>query len=62
MEKWMNRQEADGMGARTRNMHRSLDLTMNIYTDPVLLDIGVAVESLPAFSADKPATLAASKV
>jgi site-specific recombinase XerC len=23
MEKWMNQQESDGMGARTRNMHRS---------------------------------------
>jgi len=22
---------------------------MNIYTDPVLLDVGVAVEALPAF-------------
>jgi len=32
--------------------HSSLDLTMNIYTDPVLLDIGAAVDALPIFSAD----------
>jgi integrase len=32
--------------------HSSLDLTMNIYTDPVLLDLGAAVDALPAFSAD----------
>ena len=30
--------------------HSSLDLTMNIYTDPVLLDVGAAVDALPAFS------------
>ncbi len=29
--------------------HSSLDLTMNIYTDPVLLDVGAAVDALPAF-------------
>jgi integrase len=29
--------------------HSSLDLTMNIYTDPVLLDVGDAVDALPAF-------------
>lgn len=40
--------------------HSSLDLTMNIYTDPILLDIGAAVNALPAFSADKPAELAAN--
>jgi len=39
--------------------HSSLDLTMNIYTDPVLLDVGAAVDALPAFSADKAVTLAA---
>jgi integrase len=31
--------------------HSSLDLTMNIYTDPVLLDVGAAVNALPDFSA-----------
>jgi len=36
--------------------HSSLDLTMNIYTDPVLLDVGAAIDSLPAFSAEEPAT------
>ena len=30
--------------------HLSLDLTMNIYTDPVLLDVVAAVDALPAFS------------
>lgn len=30
--------------------HSLLDLTTNIYTDPVLLDVAGAVESLPAFS------------
>ncbi|MBN1341745.1 MAG: site-specific integrase [Phycisphaerae bacterium] len=29
--------------------HSSLDLTMNIYTDPVLLDVGAAVDALPSF-------------
>ena len=29
--------------------HSSLDLTKNIYTDPVLLSIGAAVEALPMF-------------
>ncbi|MDY6913924.1 MAG: hypothetical protein SVT52_05660 [Planctomycetota bacterium] len=35
--------------------HSSLDLTMNIYTDPVLLDVGAAVDALPTFSADRQA-------
>ncbi len=30
--------------------HSSLDLTMSIYVDPVLLDVGAAVDALPAFS------------
>jgi hypothetical protein len=30
--------------------HSSLDLTMNIYTDPMLLNVGAAVDALPAFS------------
>ena len=34
---------------------------MNIYTDPVLLDVGVAIEALPSFSAEKPAAIAAGK-
>ena len=29
--------------------HSSLDLTMNVYTDPRLLDVGAAVDALPAF-------------
>ena len=35
--------------------HSSLDFTMNIYTDPRLLDVGAAVDALPVFSDDKPA-------
>ena len=34
--------------------HSSLELTMNIYTDPVLLDVGAAIEALPAFAGEKP--------
>ena len=29
--------------------HSSLDLTMSIYVDPVLLDVGAAVDALPVF-------------
>jgi len=32
--------------------HSSLDLTMNIYTDPVFLDVGAAVDALPTFKAN----------
>jgi integrase len=32
--------------------YSSLDLTMSVYVDPVLLDVGAAVDALPAFSAD----------
>jgi hypothetical protein len=28
--------------------HSSLDLTMNVYTDPSLLDVAGALEALPA--------------
>jgi len=35
--------------------HSSLELTMNIYTDPALLDVDAAINSLPAFTADRPA-------
>lgn len=30
--------------------HSPLDLTMSVHTGPVLLDIGAAVDALPAFS------------
>jgi hypothetical protein len=30
--------------------HSSIDLTMNVYTDPTLLDVAGAVEVLPALS------------
>jgi hypothetical protein len=30
--------------------HSSLDLIMSVYVDPVLLDVGAAVDALPAFS------------
>ena len=41
--------------------HSSIELTMNIYTDPALLDVGAAIDTLPAFSADEPAARAARK-
>ncbi len=40
--------------------HSSIELTMNIYTDPALLDVGAAVDSLPAFSDNKPGNLGTS--
>ncbi len=36
--------------AQAAMRHSSLDLTMNVYTDPRLLDVQGAVESLPEFS------------
>jgi integrase len=36
--------------AQAAMRHSSLDLTMNVYTDPRLLDVQGAVESLPSFS------------
>jgi hypothetical protein len=32
--------------------HSSLDLTMNIYTDPSLLDVAGAMEALPQLALD----------
>ena len=32
--------------------HSSIDLTMNVYTDPALLDVAGAVEALPSFTID----------
>ncbi|MCE9591738.1 MAG: tyrosine-type recombinase/integrase [Planctomycetes bacterium] len=31
--------------------HSTIDLTMNVYTDPALLDVAGAVEALPSFTA-----------
>ena len=36
--------------AQAAMRHSSLELTMNVYTDPRLLDIGAAVDALPAFN------------
>lgn len=33
--------------------HSTLELTMNVYTDPTLLDVGAAINALPGFQADK---------
>ncbi|QDU70471.1 hypothetical protein [Mucisphaera calidilacus] len=33
----------------TAMRHSSLELTMNVYTDPALLDVAQAVETLPTF-------------
>jgi hypothetical protein len=41
--------------------HSSLDLTMSVYTDPVLLDVGAAVDALPSFSVRELTSLAASE-
>jgi integrase len=40
--------------------HSSLDLTMSVYVDPVLLDVGAAVDALPAFEAHNSAASMAS--
>jgi len=32
--------------------HSKIDLTMNVYTDPRLLDVASAVETLPALAID----------
>ncbi len=34
--------------------HSSLDLTMNVYTDPTLLDVAGALEALPGLTAHVP--------
>ena len=34
--------------AQAAMRHSSIDLTMNVYTDPTLLDVAGAVEALPA--------------
>jgi integrase len=41
--------------AQAAMRHSSLDLTMNIYTDPTLLDVAGAVNALPPLSAAAPA-------
>ncbi len=38
--------------AQAAMRHSSIDLTMNIYTDPTLLDVAGAVEALRALSAE----------
>ena len=39
--------------------HSTLELTMNVYTDPQLLDVAGAIDALPMF-AEKPTSRAAS--
>ena len=34
--------------------HSRIELTMNLYTDPVLLDVAGAVKALPTFVPDQP--------
>ena len=36
-----------GRLATCSERHSSLDLTMNVYTDPTLLDVAGAIEALP---------------
>jgi len=38
--------------AQAAMRHSSLDLTMNVYTDPSLLDVAGALEALPELSLD----------
>jgi len=40
--------------AQAAMRHSSLDLTMNVYTDPRLLDVGGAVDALPDFEGQPP--------
>ena len=40
--------------SRLEPPNSSLDLTMNVYTDPRLLDIGAAVDALPTFGDESP--------
>ena len=47
--------------AQAAMRHTSLDLTMNVYTDPRLLDVGAAVDALPAFTAAAMDRIAASR-
>jgi integrase len=45
----------NGVAPRTAQAamrHSSLDLTMNVYTDPTLLDVAGAVDALPQLSPD----------
>ncbi len=42
--------------AQAAMRHSSLHLTMNIYTDPTLLDVAGAVNALPSFAAESPKT------
>ena len=40
--------------------HSRIELTMNLYTDPVLLDVAGAVEALPRFGGERQTAAAAS--
>ena len=42
--------------AQAAMRHSSLHLTMNIYTDPTLLDVAGAINTLPAFASESPKT------
>ncbi len=39
-------------GAQAAMRHSSMELTMNVYTDPRLLDVHGSLDSLPALSLD----------
>jgi len=39
--------------AQAAMRHSSIDLTMNIYTDPTLLDVAGAINALPKFTASQ---------
>ena len=43
--------------AQAAMRHSSLHLTMNIYTDPTLLDVAGAINALPSFAPESAATV-----
>jgi len=47
--------------AQAAMRHSSLELTMNVYTDPRLLDVGAAVDALPSFDSHRTGIAAASR-
>jgi len=47
--------------AQATMRHSSLELTMNVYTDPRLLDVGAAVDALPSFDSRRAGVATASR-
>lgn len=47
--------------AQAAMRHSSLELTMNVHTDPRLLDVGAAVDALPSFDSHRAGVATASR-